>query len=145
MTLGTYPALGLAEARGAWRDAREDVAHGRDPALTRKRGKPATAFKEIADEWLKRDQAKNKSRAEVKRILDRDVIPNWGHRTVTELNRRDVLDLIDSIADRGAVTMARRVQTHLHRFFKWCVGRGIIEANPAADLRQAARYDAIGS
>jgi integrase len=45
-----------------------------------------------------------------------------------------VLDLIDSIADRGAVTMARRVQAHLHRFFKWAVGRGILESNPAADL-----------
>jgi len=30
--------------------------------------------------------------------------------------------------------MARRVQAYVHRFFRWCVGRGIIETNPAADL-----------
>ena len=31
MTLGTYPAISLAQARQAWRDARQDVAAGRDP------------------------------------------------------------------------------------------------------------------
>jgi integrase len=30
--------------------------------------------------------------------------------------------------------MARRVQAYIHRFFRWCVGRGIIETNPATDL-----------
>jgi len=33
--------------------------------------------------------------------------------------------------------MALRVQAYVHRFFRWCVGRDIIEANPAADLPKA--------
>jgi integrase len=134
MTIGPYPALALKDARTSWRDAREEVQKGRDPAVARNRERPATNFEKVSEEWLRRDQAGNRSCDEVKRILDRDVIPVWGHRAVAELGRRDVLDLIDGIADRGAVTMARRVQAHLHRFFKWAVGRGILESNPAADL-----------
>jgi integrase len=126
--------LTLAGARDVWRAARQEVLKGRDPALTRKREKPATGFEGVSAEWLRRDQAGNRSHDEVKRILDRDVIPLWGHRAVSEIGRRDVLDLIDGIADRGAVVMARRVHAHLHRFFRWAVGRGIIEANPMADL-----------
>ena len=30
--------------------------------------------------------------------------------------------------------MARRTHAYVHRFFKWAVGRGITESNPAADL-----------
>ena len=132
MTLGTYPALSLAEAREAWRGARQEVARGGDPAHLHE--KPSTLFKLVVDDWLKRDQAKNKSIAQVTRIMKKDVLPVWGDRHVTDLTRRDVLDLVDGIADRGAVIMARRVQAYVHRFFRWCVGRGILETNPAADL-----------
>jgi integrase len=134
MTLGTYPALILADAREAWREARQEAAAGRDPAKTRKRDKPAHDFESVAREWLRRDQSKKQSKREVERVLERELIPAWGHRCVAELGRRDILDLIDAIVDRGAPTMARRVQAYVHRFFKWCVGRGIVELNPAADL-----------
>ena len=134
LTLGTYPAFNLADAREAWREARQDVALGRDPASARNRDKPAHDFQTVAQEWLRRDQSKNKSKREVERVIQRELVPVWGHRAVTDLGRRDILDLIDAIADRGAPTMARRVQAYVHRFFKWCVGRGIIDSNPAADL-----------
>jgi integrase len=134
MSLGTFPAISLSEAREAWRGAREDVAKGRDPAIDLKRPRAATDFKNVADEWLRRDQAKNRSRHTVERILNKDVVPAWGHRNIGDIGRRDCLDLIDGIVDRGAVSMARQVHAHLHRLFRWCVGRGIIEANPMADL-----------
>ena len=44
------------------------------------------------------------------------------------------MELIDTIADRGAVTLARRCHAHLHRLFRWSVGRGIIDASPMVDL-----------
>jgi integrase len=134
MTLGTYPALTLAEARQVWRDVRAEAQAGRDPAKSRKREKPATDFETVSREWLKRDQSGKRSLREVKRIVERELIPVWGERQITEIGRRDILDLIDGIADRGSETMARRVQAYVHRLFKWAVARGIIEANPAADL-----------
>jgi integrase len=126
--------MSLAAAREAWRQARQDVQHGRDPTLARKHDKPATDFETVAKEWLRRDQAHNRSYPEVKRVLDREILPAWGHRQVDQLTRRDVLDLIDGIADRGAVVMARRVQAYVHRFFRWAAARGIIDVNPAANL-----------
>jgi hypothetical protein len=63
-------------------------------------------------------------------VLERELIPAWGYRCVTELGRPDILDLIDAIDDRGAPTMARRVQAYVHRFFKLSVGRGIVADLP---------------
>jgi integrase len=132
MSLGRFPAMSLIEAREAWRAARLAVSQGESPTHIR----PATAdsFAAIAAEWLDRDQAKNRSAAEVRRAIEHDVMPKWTDRPIDTIARRDVLELIDGVADRGAVTMARRLHAHLHRLFKWAVGRGIIEANPMADL-----------
>jgi integrase len=134
MTIGTYPAMSLADAREGWRTAREDVSKGRDPARVGKREKLATDFESVSRDWLRRDQADNRSRREVERIVNRELVPAWGHRPIAEIGRRDILDLIDGIADRGSVTMARRVYAYVHRLLRWAVGRGIIESNPAADL-----------
>jgi integrase len=76
---------------------------------------------------------KKRSCAEVKRLFERDVLPQWKGRKIGDITRHDCLLLIDSIADRGAATMARRLHAHLHRFFRWSVGRGVIAINPIAD------------
>src|SRR5689334_13220328 len=56
ITLGLYPAMGLAEAREAWRDARREVQSGSSPG---NKQKAATGFASVAEEWLRRDQGKN--------------------------------------------------------------------------------------
>jgi integrase len=132
MSLGRFPGMELDEARNAWRAARLAVSKGESPAHI----KPTAAdtFAATAEEWLRRDQAKNRSAAEVRRAIEHDVLPAWGDRLIAMITRRDVLELIDAVADRGALTMARRLHSHLHRLFRWAVGRGILEVNPMADL-----------
>jgi integrase len=131
LTLGHYPSTSLGDARELWRQAREQVAHGRDPARELTTG---DNFESVVREWLKRDQSQNRSFAEVERIVDKELIPAWGHRSIKDIGRRDVLSLMDAIADRGAVIMARRVMAYVHRLFRWAVSRGITDSNPASDL-----------
>jgi integrase len=133
-TLGTYPALSLAQARDAWREARTAAQGGRDPATDRKRQTGASDFATVLNEWLARDQGKNRSKNAVRRLIEKDALPAWRHRSVLDLGRRDVLDVIDAVVDRGSPITARRLHAHLHRLFKWCVGRGVIPINPMADL-----------
>jgi integrase len=134
MTLGTYPALSLADAREAWRQARQEAQRGRDPAAARKTEMAATASPLVVEEWLRRDQAENKTADEVKRMFERYVLARWGGRTMEEIGRRDVLDVIDAIADKGKIAMARRLHSRLNTFFRWCVGRGILTSNPMENL-----------
>jgi integrase len=138
MTLGTYPAVSLADAREAWRNAREEAKAGRDPSQARKPETGATDFTSVFLEWLKRDQSKNRSHDSVKRLIEKDVLPTWGHRQIGDLDRRDVLDVIDAIVDRGSPISACQLHAHLHRLFRWSVGRGIIKSNPMADMPRPA-------
>jgi integrase len=132
MTLGRWPSMSLSAAREAWRDARKTLDKGESP----KHQRPAAAnsFVAVADEWLKRDQAHNRSYARVKQLIERCANPAWEGRQISTIGRRDINDLIDSVADRGAIIQARRLHAHLHRLFRWAVGRGIIETNPMAHL-----------
>ena len=131
--LGTYPALSLSEAREAWRAARQQVERGADPSETQRRDASAM-FESVMAEWLARDQGKNRSLAATTRLLNADVLPYWRRLRIDEIGRRDVIEVIDRVTDRGSPVMARQLHVVLHRLFRWSVGRGIIEANPLTDL-----------
>ena len=91
------------------------------------------------DEWIKRDQADNRTVGEVRRVMEREVMPAWGDRALASIRKRDVIELIDGIADRGAKIAANRALAYVRRFFNWCAGRDLIEANPAQFVEKPAR------
>jgi integrase len=132
MSFDVYPAMSVSAAHAKWLEARDLVQAGRDPKRISVAGR--TDFAGVAEEWLKRDQAENRSHKVVEQMLKREVLPHWGHRAISDIKRRDILDLIDGVADRGTVTMARRIHGRLHRLFTWSVGRGIVEQNPMQNL-----------
>jgi integrase len=131
-TLGRWPAISLADARMAWRKTREAIAKGEAP----QRENPAMLFEHIVEEWIRRDQAKNKpsSLYQATRSLEVDLLPAWRGKRVDEIGKRDVIALLDSIADRGAPIMARRVQSYVRRFFRWCIERDILKIDPTAGM-----------
>lgn len=131
-TLGRFPAMSLADAREAWRRGREAMERGDNPA--RQRTANPDTFAAVAAEWLKRDQATNRSAADVARRIAREATPAWGDRLIATITRRDVIELIDQVGDRGHPIAARRLHAHLHRLFRWAVGRGILDRNPMTDL-----------
>jgi integrase len=139
MTLGTYPHMSVATAHDAWRQARDLVQAGRDPAKQEGDGKAPTDFGSVFAEWLMRDQAKNRSRELVRRSITNHALPAWEHRPISEIGRRDCLDIIDAVADKGTPIAARRLHSYLHRLFAWSVGRGIIEHNPLTGVDRPAQ------
>src|SRR5215471_2298503 len=130
LTLGPWPALTLEVAREAWRTARENVSKGKEPTAPSARADAPDLFSNVVADWLRRDQGRNRSHNEVKRVLEKDALPKWRDRRTAEIGRREIAELIDGIADRGAVTAARRCHAHLHRLFRWAAGRGIVELSP---------------
>lgn len=135
-TLGRWPGVSLADAREAWRKTREAIAKGEDPSRRNGADAPAMLFERVVEEWLKRDQSKNKasSQYQVHRSLEVDLLPAWRGKRVDEITKRDIHNLLDSIADRGAPIMARRVQAYVRRFFRWCIERDILKTDPTAGM-----------
>lgn len=145
MTLGAYPVLSLADARQRARDALAAASEGRDPAeevRAAKAPKPEDDRDKISvliGQYHKRHLASLKSGAVVRRELDRFVVAEWGERDIHSITKRDVIDLLDDIADSGRVITANRVRAYLNKFLNWAVERDIIPMSPATGVKPAAK------
>ena len=146
-TLGPYPKITLGEARQKARIALQAVDEGRDPALERKEAKRRNAnlrednrdlFKLVADEFLRRHVRPNNRpswSAEVERLLKKELLPLWSTRQVQSIQRRDIIEMLDGIVDRGGGITANRVLAVVRRLFNWTIERGIVETSPCINLK----------
>ena len=140
LTLGGFGALTPDEARVEAKRLLADVARGLDPAAARtqrrRKGTVGSEMASVTAEWLRRDQAENRSRDQVERIMRREVLPVLGTRHIGEIRKRDLIALVEAIVDRGSPVMANRVLAHIKRLFRWAAGRDLIEVDPAAHVEK---------
>jgi len=148
LTLGRWPVMGLADARAAASEAIEAVDHGNDPSAAKKRTKAARMeaqlserdkIKTLMEQYGRRHLSTLKSGETVKRELNRHVVAIWGDRDIHDIAKRDVIDLLDGIADNGRVVTANRVRAYLNKFLSWCVERDIIDQSPAMGVKPVAK------
>jgi hypothetical protein len=96
VTIGRYGSPWTVEqARGEAKRLLGQVAHGRDPAAERaakrhgaEEGQTVAA---VVEQWLKRDQAGNRTAEEVRRIMAREVLPHIGQMAIAAARKRDII------------------------------------------------------
>lgn len=140
VTIGRYGSPWTVEqARIEAKRILGEVASGRDPATERAEKRRGVdndrTVAAIVGRWLKRDQAENRTVDEVRRIMTREVLPRIGSMPMAEVRKRDIIELIDGVADRAPVR-ANRVLAHTKRLFKWAAARDLIETDPAAHIEK---------
>lgn len=142
-TLGQYPRVGLAKARKMAGESLELAGQGIDPRITKASQEAADAARKadtvaaVAEEFIAK-HASQRRWGELERILRRDVIREWKSRPVSEVSRREVIDLLDTIAERAPI-QANRTLTVLSIFFGWCLDRDIIGADPTARVQKPTK------
>ena len=128
-TLGQYPVMSLSEAREAARDALKSMKDG-----TYHSTRQIACYDDILLEWYNRDQRPKKSFKQVERAMSAYVTPKLRGRDLAKTNRKDLIAIIDAVADSGALTQAARLRSYISRLYKWSTERGIIDVNPAINL-----------
>lgn len=107
LTIGRYGADGLSLARARERciDARRAVSEGKSPAQEKQREKrrlsEAKNFQEFTDRWAKGARMADSTRSMRKSILDRDILPVFKNRLLTEITSDDLRDLCNKVKGRG--------------------------------------------
>jgi hypothetical protein len=120
LSLGTYPDTSLSDARAARDDARKLLASGIDPSEHRKARKAVgeeraeNSFEVIAREWFaKQSPTWAKTHAsKIKLRFENDIFPWLGQRPIMEISTKEVLVVVNRVADRGAVDSAYRCLQH---------------------------------
>jgi integrase len=148
VTLGSYPALSLAQARKKATDAIAAAKKGDDPAAAVKAERTAlvdnsrNTFGTVRTEFLEKYRGRQNRRPapstlrEMTRVLSADAFDGWTDTPMANLAKRDVLDILDAIVERGAETMANRTLAYLKLLFGWAANRGIIETDPTAGIKK---------
>ena len=144
MTLGTYPVLGLANARVKHAQAKETLEKGDDPGAlhveTRRAERQAETVNDLVDEYLEKwARPRKRSAGEDERILRKDVLPAWGMRKAKDIRRRDVILLLDGIVERGAPIGANRTLGVIRCMFNFAVARDLLDATPVAMVKAPAK------
>ncbi|WP_303785776.1 tyrosine-type recombinase/integrase [Azovibrio restrictus] len=76
----------------------------------------------------------NSNPRNIKRILDKDVIPAIGSKQVADVTVTDILAITDKIKNRGADQMALQTRNVLKRLFAYAIARQKTTFNPAAAI-----------
>ncbi|MGG5809155.1 tyrosine-type recombinase/integrase [Falsiroseomonas sp. CW058] len=161
MALGSYPAMGLSEAREAALAARRLARDGIDPGAAQRAQAAAQAAAITVADLIERYAADHlrrnlRSAPVVEALLARHVRPAWGHRPVAEVTRGDLLKLLDDVrqprpvevrtrgrgtftVDRGGAGAAAEVRKWVRAMFQYAVEAEMRPDNPFAGVRNRDR------
>ena len=151
LSLGVYPATGLADARRKAEEARANVANGIDPSNIRKEiksdrrlaaenekrldaGLPIiNSFEHVAREWLASIAHTVRDITHQKKIrrLELHVFPAIGGMAISEIKSPDIFSLIKPIIYKNELETAHRVHSEISAAFNYAIAHGFIDYDPA--------------
>src|SRR5258706_4559452 len=139
-TIGTYPDVGLGDARTRVDAMRVAVAAGTNPIVEKRKGRATAsqrAFGAIAERFMAEHPRRKKRSADGDdRNLNLHVLPKWKNRQIDDIRRADVIELVESIVTAGKPALANRVQSLVSSVFSFALDADLISANPCARLRK---------
>ncbi len=147
LAIGTYPQIGLKDARKERENAKNKLAKNIDPSLDKKQERlkqqlaATNTFEAIARDWWHHNLG-HWTPSHGERVIGRleaDVFPRIGITPITELRPPHIKTIIKHIEQRDALDVAKRVLQDVRRVFAYAVELGHIETNPARELTSKAR------
>lgn len=142
---GTFPVISISESRELAREALKRIRAGlapfEPPAI-----KPES-FGAVAENWFKRHvEAKGlRSASELRRTLDRYILPVWCDRDFLAIRRSDIAALLDRVEDENGKRQADQVLAIVRGLMNWVearsdeyqspVARGMRRSDPKARAR----------
>jgi integrase len=144
--LGIYPQVKPAKARLLAIEALDQVRSGIDPGALRKQARQDVVPDIGSIDALVRDYLRQHIEANcsagtyrnAKRMLEVDVLKSWRGRSLTSISKRDVIALVDRIAERAPVH-ANRVLARINAMFAWAVDKDRIPDSPSAGVKPPSK------
>ena len=145
-TYGAYPTIPLAEARARAKEIAAAAARGidlpeqeeRQREEERKAEKRPQTVGDLLDRYVDQYCKKNQRRWQlVDRMFHAHVKPTIGHRSLIELRRGDLVELLDDLQnEKGLRAQVNRVRSQVVAALNWAVEREYLDTSPAAAIKK---------
>jgi len=128
ISLGLHGTITADQARTLARKRAGEVADGKDPKGEREETRSAAILAKLAetntvdailDNFEARYSSKLRSGDQIKRAFKVYVRPRIGSKSIYDLKRRDIIEMLDAIEDSNGPVMADRVLAHVRKAFNW--------------------------
>jgi integrase len=141
-TIGPYGRVTLHQARVAAQRVFAARLDGRDPVAEKREAKRrvvADRVEDLLEMFIAQRLSQNRSGGEISRLLRREVGKTWAGRSVHEISKRDVVEVVTAIEQRGAPVAANKTLKSIKTFLRWCVGRAVLDQSPAEGVPLPAK------
>ncbi|WP_111748787.1 tyrosine-type recombinase/integrase [Salinisphaera orenii] len=133
MSIGEHPIWTLTAARKKAQEFKREIDGGTDLLQQRRIKRAELTLADVIEQYCGQYADKLKSGPAVRGALERHAVPVLGDKKITEVRRREIIDLLEPLSD-GKQRMAGLVLGYIKRVFTWAEDREIIESNPVATL-----------
>jgi integrase len=138
LSLGRFKDVGLEAARQRSNALTSAARQGRDLIAEEKAARDehnqSFTVERVINEYMRwRVTGRLRTANEIERILKRALAPLMT-RKASEINRRDLRQLLDAVADEGHKREAGKRRQAIGAMFKWALSQDIVESNPADGL-----------
>lgn len=131
--IGTYPAVGLADARERAQTILHDAQLGIVPPTK------CETLSEVIPQFIAiYAKPRNKSWLEQQRLLTQKWVPLF-ETPLNEINRPNVVRILDAIVASGTPGRANHALSALRKLLNWALDRGMIDVNPIAGLKPPSK------
>lgn len=142
LAIGTYPTITLLQARQAAEEARRMVATGQSPSKAKQEAKAAKAaalantFEHVARQWHQKqlNRWKPNHAARILYYFENDVFPLIGASPIDTLKVKDIREVLDKVAGRGAIETAEKIRQWINNIFNHAARLELTDGNPASPL-----------
>ncbi|MAZ06714.1 tyrosine-type recombinase/integrase [Marinobacter sp. SS8-8] len=143
MGVGGYPAVSAKLARKHADLIQALVSDGKDPREVRRAEDAARKeliehpFSESCEYWhsKKVDEGyAQKTANQMRGYLDNDILPELGNIPIRQITPKQCADLQHKIELAGTLDKSKKVRQALNQIFRYAIGRGICDNNPASEL-----------
>jgi integrase len=141
-TIGPYGRVTLHQARVAAQKVFAAKLEGRDPAAEKREAKRrvvADRVEDLLETFIAQRLSQTRSAGEISRLLRREIGKAWAGRSIHEISKRDVVDVVSAIEQRGAPVAANKALKSVKTFLRWCVGRAVLDQSPAEGVPLPAK------
>ncbi|WP_026349404.1 tyrosine-type recombinase/integrase [Arsukibacterium perlucidum] len=143
--LGSYPSMGLAEARERRQQYRQLLAAGTDPQRWLEQLKFSavkaanSTLNSMFEQWfqVKSSKLSQKYASNFRRSFENHLLPTIGHLPITEITPMQIIEVLRPLEKAGKLETLSRLCQRINELMVWTQNTGQLEHNRLGGIKEA--------
>jgi integrase len=145
ISLGTFPAFSLANARRKSEEMREllaqsiDPKHYKDEQSRKAQDAHSNTLERVFAKWLETKKSKVSAgyAQDIERSFDLHIAPKLGKVPIHLIKAKDTIDIFEPIAAKGALETVKRLCQRLNEVMVYATNTGLLDSNSLSGIQKA--------